>query len=241
MTVSFVFATDGVAMRKCKLLIVLLGLLAVTMPLRTEEPESTAKPLQRGRGFLGEGDYAFPVVDAGFDLHDTDVKNYTEAIRRNPNSAEAFRKRGDEYLYLDKFFKGKQYCEKAMLDYYRAIQLDPNDAAARTGLGNAHASLGHFDRAFADFKDAIATRPKYADAYCSRGATYLTTGAYDKAIIDLGEAVRLNPKDGRAFFYRSQAYEKKGNKAKAAEDAAQAKKLGYSESKPESIGAFPQR
>jgi tetratricopeptide (TPR) repeat protein len=227
-------------MRKCKLLIMLLGLLAVTMPLRTEEPESTADPLQRGRGFPDQGDNAFPVVDPGFDWHDTDVENYTEAIRRNPNSAEAFRNRGDEYLHLDKYFKGEEYCEKAMLDYYRAIQLDPNDAAARTGLGNAHARRGDFATALADFKDAIATRPKYADAYCSRGATYITTGAYDKAIIDLGEAIRLNPKDGRAFFFRSQAYEKKGSKAKAAEDAAQAKKLGYNERTPESTGAFGQ-
>merc|ERR1719346_121727 len=74
---------------------------------------------------------------------------FTEAIKINPNSAVMFAKRGMCYLKINP--KATNACVK---DCSRAIQLNPDNAAAYKWRGRAHRLLGNFAEAAKDLSTA---------------------------------------------------------------------------------------
>jgi tetratricopeptide (TPR) repeat protein len=113
-------------------------------------------------------------------------KDYSEAIRLNPNNANAYNNRGIAYDLL------KQY-QKAIADYTQVIRLNPNLADAYFNRGTAYNKLKEYQKALADYTQVIRLKPKYADAYLNRGNTYYWLKQYQKVIPDYEKAIRLNP------------------------------------------------
>jgi tetratricopeptide (TPR) repeat protein len=107
----------------------------------------------------------------------------------------------------------------------RLLALNPNDADAYNGRGNAYNGEGHYDRAIADFDQAIRLDPKNANSYNDRGNSYSVKRDYDQAIADYDQAIRLNPKFAAAYCNRGQAYEAKNDPDHAIADFEQALKL----------------
>ena len=59
-----------------------------------------------------------------------------------------------------------------MEDYDKAIELDPNDAAAYYNRGDFYSNLGQYERAIEDYDKAIQLNPDAADAYSLRSLCY---------------------------------------------------------------------
>ena len=78
------------------------------------------------------------------------VARFTEAIRRNPRSAEAYYGRGNAY-----YNHQKQY-DKAIADYSQGLRLDPEFVDLYSCRGNAYYNLKQYDKAIADFSEACA-------------------------------------------------------------------------------------
>ncbi len=70
--------------------------------------------------------------------YDRAIQDYDQAIRLNPNDAQAFNNRGNVYVT-----KG-QY-DRAIQDYDQAIRLNPKDAKALLYRGIAQFEQGEFD------------------------------------------------------------------------------------------------
>jgi tetratricopeptide (TPR) repeat protein len=136
------------------------------------------------------------------------LKDWSEAIRLDPDDIQAFRCRAKIYEQLKEW-------PNAALDWTEVIRLAPDDALAHIHRGQALRELGEFDRAAADCTVAIRLSPGNADAYNNRAVVWKRKGEYQRAIADYSEAIRLNPK--RAGFYRNRSIA-----AKAAKDYAQA-------------------
>src|ERR1700735_3537675 len=81
--------------------------------------------------------------------------------------------------------------DKALDDFERAIQLDPNLAPAYTGRGSVMLSRGETTRAIADATAAMQINSGFAPAYLLRAAGYTRTGDLDRAMSDVGQALRL--------------------------------------------------
>ena len=95
---------------------------------------------------------------------------------------------------------------KAAIDAYdKAIQLQPDYAAAYNNRGSAKAGLGRYDEAIADCDKAIQLQPDYAAAYNNRGNAKAGLGRYDEAIADYDKAIRLNPDYAAAYYNRGNA------------------------------------
>ncbi len=133
-----------------------------------------------------------------------------------PNSAEAYLKRGNTYL-------DKAEYDKAIKDYSEAIRLDPTLATAYYKRGNAYADKKEFDKAIEDYGDAIRLDPKYAGAYYNRGCVYTDKQEYDKAIKNYTEAIRLKPEYGDAYYNRGCLYGHKSVSKKPAVRSCQGK------------------
>ena len=97
------------------------------------------------------------------------------------------------------------------IEYYtKAIELDPEYAAAYCGRGFAYyTKSGDYQEAIDDFTKAIELNPEYAAAYNNRGGAYRELGQYQKAIDDFTKAIELDPKDAEAYFGRGDAYREK--------------------------------
>jgi tetratricopeptide (TPR) repeat protein len=93
--------------------------------------------------------------------------------------------------------------DRAMVDYDRAIELDPQNAVAYRNRAVAHCRQGDLEQALADFDRAIELDPEYAQAYGSRGNIYHQFGEYEKALEDYNKVIELHPNDPAAYYWRA--------------------------------------
>jgi tetratricopeptide (TPR) repeat protein len=80
------------------------------------------------------------------------VKDYTEAIRLNPKSYNAYFKRGSLYFAQQKY-------DEAINDYTKAIEIDPKSADTYNCRGVAHSRKNERNLAIDDFRAALALNP----------------------------------------------------------------------------------
>ena len=130
------------------------------------------------------------------------IEHYSNAIKLNPQMAEAYCNRGLAYSDSDEI-------ELAIEDYNRAIELDPNGASAYNNRGLAYSKRGKVERAIKDYNKAIELDPEFARAYFGRGIVYNGQEEFELAIDALNKAIELNPKFAEAYLYRGIVYGKK--------------------------------
>ena len=111
---------------------------------------------------------------------------------------------------------------RAIEDYDKAIEIDPEYAEAYYNRGVANSELGNHRQAIEDYDRAIEINPRYADAYGNRGAVYGLLGNNGKSIEDYDKAIEINPEHARAFNNRGLAYARLGNTRQAVEDYSRA-------------------
>ena len=112
--------------------------------------------------------------------------------------------------------------DEAIVEFTRAIELNPKDAEAYNNRGLIYQDKGDYDRALADFSRAIEIDPKGGEVYVNRGFVYHIKGDYDKALADYTRAIELNPKDAKAYSYRGDTCIKKGRYDDAIADCSKA-------------------
>jgi len=133
------------------------------------------------------------------DLQAESIKDYTEAIRFDPNYATAYRSRGVAYLNMQDY-------DPAMMDLNKAIGLEPDLRDSYYDRGIVYYYKKDYDSAIADFSKAREIDPLYADAYTYRGRTYSKIRENYKAIANCSKAVELNPDDAKNYIDRGLCY-----------------------------------
>ena len=122
------------------------------------------------------------------------------------------------------------YCEtgdyyKAIVDYDKAIELDPKNAITYRSRGYAYYRIGIYDKAIADYDKAIELDPEDAATYHNRGDIYREKGEYDKAIADYSKVIELDPENATVYIDRGNAYAEKGEYDKTIADYSKAIQL----------------
>ncbi len=95
--------------------------------------------------------------------------------------------RGNDYA------KKGQY-DEAILNYNKALEINPRYALAYYNRGNAYDEKGQYDQAISDFTKALEINPRFGEAYIRRGGAYGKKGQYDQAISDFNKALEINSK-----------------------------------------------
>ena len=135
--------------------------------------------------------------DAG--QYEKAIASYKEAIRINPDDADAHYNLG--FVYGD---AGQH--EKAIASYKEAIRINPDDADAHYNLGLAYRKLGQYEKAIASYKESIRIKPDDANAHYNLGFIYDELGQYEEAIASYKEVLRINPDDAFVHFFLMVAY-----------------------------------
>jgi tetratricopeptide (TPR) repeat protein len=169
--------------------------------------------------------------DANIGMAALRQQNYDEAIRLFTNaiaSGELSQKQlSSVYPLRGLAWSNKKDYDKAIADYTKGIEINPQSAEAYGGRGDAWYGKGDYAKAIADYTKAIEINPKDAGSYHNRGLAWYVKKDYDKAIADFTKAIEINPKDAGSYHNRGLAWQGKGDGVKAIEDYAKAKELGY--------------
>ena len=148
---------------------------------------------------------------------ESSIKKYSISLELHEH-ADAYNNRGLDYANLGKY-------DKAIEDFNKAIELNPDLAVAYYNRGNTYVELGEYDRAIKDYDKAIELNKDYAVAYNNRGFAYVGLGKYNRAIEDFNKAIKLNPDDAKAYYNRGLAYAELGEHERAREDMLRAGNL----------------
>jgi Tfp pilus assembly protein PilF len=149
---------------------------------------------------------------------DEELRCYNEAIRLQPDYAEAFINRG-----VARSEKGD--LEGELRDYNEAIRLQPDNADAFINRSAAQQAKGDLEGALQDCNEAIRLKPNYAVAFFSRGITRKDQGDLEGALQDYDEAIRLKPDYADAFNNRGVARKANGDLTGAQQDFDEAARL----------------
>ena len=115
---------------------------------------------------------------------------------------------------------------RAILEFERAIELNPNYPTAHQWYGSsALTSLGRFDQAIAEVKRAIALDPLSLVINSDLGNSYYRARRYDEAIKQLRKTIDLDPDFYYAHWNLGSALKAKGDVAGAIEQYEKARAL----------------
>jgi tetratricopeptide (TPR) repeat protein len=129
------------------------------------------------------------------------LTDFTHAIDIESQRQPAYySQRALTYVRLGEF-------DRALLDYNKAIELNPRSPAFHNDRGVAYLDMKDYPRATADFDRAIELDLRYAVPYNNRARVHvLSTGDHGRAIADLDRSIELNPKYALAFENRGLSY-----------------------------------
>jgi tetratricopeptide (TPR) repeat protein len=142
---------------------------------------------------------------------DSALADFDEAIRIDPESADAYRNRA--LIYQD-----RNDLAGALSDLDRALQINPRLPAALVDRGIARQERGDLAGALADFDAALRINPGLAEAYNSRGVAREATDDLTGALADYGKAIEINHDYADAYLNRGLALLAFGKDAQASKD-----------------------
>lgn len=141
-----------------------------------------------------------PLLEGEYEKEQTDAEYYAEL-------GDSLRKKG-EY-------------EKAVVEFTRAIKLDPAYDWAFAHRGETFRQNKEYEKAIADFDKAIELDPDYAWAFASRGDSHRLLKNYDQAIDDFNKALELEPDYAWVIEKRDELYKEMEDKPEASPKLAE--------------------
>jgi len=143
---------------------------------------------------------------------------WSDAVSKSPNKARPYGNRG-------RGLADKSRYEEAILDFTKAIELDPGYTDAYYNRAFVNNLIGNTDEAILDYTRAAKTNPGYFKAYFNRGNVYKKQGELDNAIRDYTITIKLDKTHFGAYGNRGNVYVIKGEFDKAISDYNNALKL----------------
>jgi tetratricopeptide (TPR) repeat protein len=163
---------------------------------------------------------------------DSDYEQRSDAdlVGNDPASAEAYRKKGDALLELERFgealecydraiaikpddprthnnrasaLKNLRRYNEALDSYERAIALLPTRVELHSNRGNLLQELERFEEALESYDTAIALRPDYAETYSNRGVVLRNMMQFEESAASFDRALLLKPDHAEAIWNKA--------------------------------------
>ncbi|XP_012579860.1 PREDICTED: tetratricopeptide repeat protein 6-like [Condylura cristata] len=126
--------------------------------------------------------------------------SFTQAVKANPEFAEGFYQRGICKIKLQR--------DNSILDFNRALTIDPNHYQAYLSRVAFYGLQGRYSKAILNCNEAIKIYPRSVRAFIYRGVLKYYNKTYKLAIIDLTTAVNMDKNNYIAYYNRALCYTK---------------------------------
>jgi tetratricopeptide (TPR) repeat protein len=104
----------------------------------------------------------------------------------------------------------KGQVDEAIVQYQKALEIDPGYANAHYNFGNALFQKGRVDEAMEHYQKALEIQPQYAEAHNNLGNVLRQKGRVDEAIIQYQKAVEIEPDFAMAHYNLGMVLAQKG-------------------------------
>jgi len=167
------------------------------------------------------------------DLDDA-VKDFTSALDRNPNYADAFKNRGIARQMQDAYdaaiadfnrglaFHFKRQLDRAIADFDVYLRLAPDSPTGYLDRASARMDKGDYKGAVDDYNQAIRLDPNNSGPYTRRGEAWRLQGNLQQSLADHNKAIALNPNDKEAYNNRALTLKDQGKLDEAIADCDEA-------------------
>ena len=143
---------------------------------------------------------------------------WSKTAERYPDSADIHHELGDVHHREGRIVD-------AVVEYERALALNPNHLAVRVNLGVCYDTLGDQDRALEQYQMAVKLNPTVSKIHNNIGNIYYKKGRPEDAIAAYREAIRLNPYYPQPYNNLSTTYAGLGRFDEAIETTKQALRI----------------
>jgi spermidine synthase len=126
-----------------------------------------------------------------------------ERIKTNNKDVDAIIKLGTVY-------QNQGMLDKAIEEFKKAIELDPNSMLAHSNLAYIYEGKEMINEAIAEFKELLRIQPKMPQIHVGLGLLYDKQGLTDDAIAEMKNAIQQDPKATAAIINLGILYRKKG-------------------------------
>jgi len=83
--------------------------------------------------------------------------------------------------------------DEAIVQFRKALEIQPDNAEAHDNLGNALLQKGRVDEAITEYQKALKIKPDYADAHINLGNALFQKGGVGEAITQYQRALEIKP------------------------------------------------
>ncbi|HEY0080632.1 MAG TPA: tetratricopeptide repeat protein [Pyrinomonadaceae bacterium] len=126
------------------------------------------------------------------------VAAFKEAVRLDPNFAEAHYRLGLAYNALEQKDEAKKAYEAAVKAYKKLLQSKPKDAEAHYNLGLVYGKLFKPEEAVKELKQAARLNEDDYNMHYELGLAYTKLAQYKEAVSAFNRALEISPEDYRA-------------------------------------------
>lgn len=158
-----------------------------------------------GTAAANEGDRsrAQTLVESGRELYRTDqdeqaVAAFEEAIRLDPDLAEAHFRLGLAYDAVGKETEAEAAYKKSIDKYKKSFQANDKDAEGHYNVGQAYAGLRLYSEAIREYRHATRLKSDDSDIYYDLGMALSKLANYDEAVTAFSKSVEIDPQNYRA-------------------------------------------
>ena len=155
-------------------------------------------------GLAGDRARARSLLDKGKELYRNDqdeeaVQALVEAVRLDPNLAEAHFRLGLGYESLGKREEAEGEYKKAVEVYKKYLGEHPDDAEAHYALGQTYAGLSQYSDAIREYREATKRKEDDPDMFYDLGVAHTKLAQYDAAATAFSKSLEIDPD-----YYRAQ-------------------------------------
>ena len=156
---------------------------------------STDSAANRGR--------ARELLDKGKEFYRNDqdeqaVASFEEALKLDPDLAEAHFRLGLSYEALGKREESEAEYKKAVETYKKYLADHENDPEAHYDLGQTYAGLGQYSEAIREYRLATKLKEDDPDIYYDLGVAHTKLAQYDAAAVAFTKSLEIDPENYRA-------------------------------------------
>ena len=190
---------------KLALLIIILFLLFGQAGCRRNKTRSGNANELTGVSSTAEGDrlQARSLLEQGKEFYRTDQDEkaadaFEQAIKLDPNLAEAQFRLGLAYEALSKAQEAEECYKKAIEKYKKYLETNKDDAEGHYNLGQTYAGLHLYSEAVREYRQAIHLKDDDADVYYDLGNALTKLAQYDEAAAAFSKSLEIDPENYRA-------------------------------------------
>ena len=171
---------------------------------KLQSTDNSAGTGQVSNNLVGDRTRAKELLEKGRTLYIDDqdaeaVLALQEAVRLDPDLAEAHFRLGLGYESLDKREEAESEYKKAVETYKKYLEENDNDAEAHYQLAQSYANLGQYSEAIREYREATKLKEDDPDIYYDLGLAHTKLAQYDAAAVAFSKSLEIDPD-----YYRAQ-------------------------------------